>query len=74
MKSTTNCPSHLPPLLANNNNSTASSEQSSQGYISNIRSFLNQAIASYSANDATKAKELATTAYLDNFEHIWSSQ
>ena len=48
----------------------ASSEQSSQGYISNIRSLLDQAIASYSANDATKAEELATTAYLDNFEHI----
>ena len=27
-------------------------------------------MASYSANDTTKAEELATTAYLDNFEHI----
>jgi hypothetical protein len=49
---------------------TATNEESSQGYISNIRSLLDQAMASYSANDATKAEELATTAYLDNFEHI----
>ena len=49
---------------------TVSNEKSSQGYISNIRSLLDQAMASYSANDATKAEELATTAYLDNFEHI----
>ena len=55
---------------AANTTTTASSEQSSQGYISNIRSLLDQAIASYSANDATKAEELATAAYLDNFEHI----
>ena len=31
---------------------------------------LDQVIASYSANDSTKAEELATAAYLDNFEHI----
>ena len=69
MKSTMNCPNHLPPL-PQMQQQQASNEQSSQGYISNIRSLLNQAIASYSANDATKAEELATTAYLDNFEHI----
>ena len=51
-------------------NDTASGEKSSQGYISNIRSLLDQVITSYSANDAVKAGELATTAYLDNFEHI----
>jgi endonuclease III len=49
---------------------TASNEKSSLDYISNIRSLLDQVISSYSANDATKAEELATTAYLDNFEHI----
>jgi hypothetical protein len=48
----------------------ASNEKSPLDYISNIRSLLDQAVASYSANDATKAEELATTAYLDNFEHI----
>jgi hypothetical protein len=51
----------------------AANEKSPQGYISNIRSLLDQAMASYSANDATKAEELATTAYLDNFEHIEQS-
>jgi hypothetical protein len=50
--------------------SAPANEKSPQDYISNIRSLLDQAMASYSANDATKAEELATTAYLDNFEHI----
>jgi len=36
----------------------------------NIRLLLNQTIEAYSANDTIKAKELATTAYLDNFEYI----
>ena len=45
-------------------------EKTSQDYISNIRSLLDQTISAYSANDTTKASELATTAYLDNFEHI----
>jgi len=49
---------------------TTSNEKSSLDYISNIRSLLDQVISSYSANDATKAEELTTTAYLDNFEHI----
>ena len=51
-------------------NDTTSGEKSSSEYISNIRSLLNQVITSYSANDAAKAGELATTAYLDNFEFI----
>jgi hypothetical protein len=51
-------------------NNTASNEKSTQGYVSDKRSLLDQAIASYSANDTTKAEELATAAYLDNFEHI----
>ena len=37
---------------------------------SSIRLLLNQTMDAYSANDTEKAKELATTAYLDNFEHI----
>jgi predicted lipid-binding transport protein (Tim44 family) len=52
------------------NNTSTDDEQSTQDYISNIRSLLNQTIDAYSANDTEKAKELATTAYLDNFEHI----
>ena len=31
---------------------------------------LDQVVATYTANDTAKARELATTAYLDNFEHI----
>jgi len=52
------------------NNTSTDDEQSTQDYISNIRLLLNQTIDAYSANDTEKAKELATTAYLDNFEHI----
>ena len=51
-------------------NNTSSNEKSTQGYISDKRSLLDQAIASYSANDPIKAEELETAAYLDNFEHI----
>lgn len=52
------------------NTTSTDNEQSTQDYISNIRILLNQTIDAYSANDTEKAKELATTAYLDNFEHI----
>jgi hypothetical protein len=56
-------------------NSTAissnnSEEKTNQGYISKIRTLLDQTVQSYAANDTTKANELATAAYLDNFEHI----
>ncbi len=51
-------------------NITLTDEKNPADYVSNIRSLLDQAVASYSANDAVKAQELATTAYLDNFEHI----
>ncbi len=49
---------------------STNNENSTQDYISNIRSLLNQTIDAYSTNDTIKAKELATTAYLDNFEYI----
>ena len=52
------------------NTTSTDNEQSTQDYISNIRLLLNQTIDAYSANDTEKAKELATTAYLDNFEYI----
>jgi hypothetical protein len=48
----------------------ANNEKSAQDYISNIRSLLDQVISSYSSNDTVKTKELATAAYLDNFEHL----
>jgi predicted lipid-binding transport protein (Tim44 family) len=52
------------------NTTSTDNEQTTQDYISNIRLLLNQTIDAYSANDTEKAKELATTAYLDNFEYI----
>ncbi|MGD9533937.1 MAG: hypothetical protein AB7V56_09235 [Candidatus Nitrosocosmicus sp.] len=45
-------------------------QQTSGDYIAKIRGLLDQVISSYEANDNVKAKELATTAYLDNFEFI----
>ncbi len=65
----------LSESLTNTGNSTAASStaneaKSPQDYISNIRSLLNQTISAYSANDTVKANEVATSAYLDNFEHI----
>ncbi len=52
------------------NTTSTDNGQSTQDYISNIRLLLNQTIDAYSANDTEKAKVLATTAYLDNFEYI----
>lgn len=43
---------------------------SSSDYISKIRSLLDQVISTYASNDTIKAKELATSAYLDNFEYL----
>jgi len=59
--------------LSSNDNSTTSTvsqAQTSQDYIATIRVLLNEVITAYESNDKTKAKELATTAYLDNFEYI----
>ncbi|MDR4490474.1 MAG: hypothetical protein R2685_06175 [Candidatus Nitrosocosmicus sp.] len=54
-----------------NGTSTQSDEQLTSGdYIAKIRGLLDQVISSYETNDKVKAKELATTAYLDNFEFI----
>jgi hypothetical protein len=50
--------------------STANEGKSALDYISNIRSLLNQTTSAYAANDTLKANEVATAAYLDNFEHI----
>ncbi len=52
----------------------ASSENKSNitslGYIAKIRSLLNQTLTAYKSGNYAKAKELATTAYIDNFENI----
>ncbi len=68
----------LSESLTNTGNNTAASStanegKSAQDYISNIRSLLNQTISAYSVNDTVKANEVATEAYLDNFEHIEAS-
>ncbi len=55
---------------SHNMTTSANNEKSTHDYISNIRSLLDQVITTHSANDTVKAKELATAAYLDNFEHI----
>ncbi len=70
----------LSESLTNTGNGTASAtstattanteEKSTQDYISNIRLLLDQVMSVYSANDTVKANEVATTVYLDNFEHI----
>jgi hypothetical protein len=61
-------PSYSSP--ATNTTSNANSNSTSLSYISKIRALLDQVVVSYTANDTSKAKELATTAYLDNFENI----
>ncbi|MDR4489774.1 MAG: hypothetical protein R2685_02580 [Candidatus Nitrosocosmicus sp.] len=53
-----------------NDTTSQTGKHTSEDYISKIRGLLNDVIAAYEANDKVKAKELATTAYLDNFEFI----
>jgi hypothetical protein len=50
--------------------SDATTTPTSQDYIAKIRSLLNDVVSAYESNDKIKAKELATAAYLDNFEYI----
>jgi len=50
--------------------SDASTNPTSQDYITKIRGLLNEVVSAYESNDKIKAKELATAAYLDNFEYI----
>ncbi|MDR4491198.1 MAG: hypothetical protein R2685_09910 [Candidatus Nitrosocosmicus sp.] len=45
-------------------------EKSYSEYIFNIRSLLNQTVSAYLDNHISKAKEFATSAYLDNFEYL----
>ncbi len=59
-------------LSANGNFTTsdANTPQTSQDYIAKIRGLLNEVVSAYESNDKIKAKELATVAYLDNFEYL----
>jgi len=66
----TNPSSSSIPITNANATNTNNVNSSSLSYISKIRSLLDQVVSTYTANDTAKAKELATTAYLDNFENI----
>ncbi len=66
----TNLSSLSIPVTNANATNTNNVNSSSLSYISKIRSLLDQVVSTYTANDTVKAKELATTAYLDNFENI----
>jgi hypothetical protein len=57
-------------LPSSSNTTKTDNINSSKSYVSAIRSLLSQVSSAYSANDTAKAKELATIAYLDNFEHL----
>ena len=66
----TNPSSSSIPITNANATNTNNVNSSSLSYISKIRALLDQVVSTYTPNDTTKAKELATTAYLDNFENI----
>lgn len=54
-------------------NETAQDDEESNkfvNYLENVRNLLNQTSAEYKNGNFTGAKELADTAYLDNFEHV----
>jgi len=72
-QTTTNLSSPAIPATNTNATNTSNVNSSSLSYISKIRSLLDQVVSTYTANDTVKAKELATTAYLDNFENIEKS-
>lgn len=64
----------LPNVYAQGSNNTTSSETSEPEtpleFISVIRGLLNQTIIEYTNQNYTGAEELATAAYLDNYEYV----
>lgn len=56
--------------LPQGNDSNSTSAKSSDDYIATIRGLLSEVETAFENNDKVKASELATTAYLDNFEFI----
>lgn len=54
----------------NNVTTTSLEPQTPIEYIAKIRILLDQTITEYSDKNYTKAEEIATTAYLDNFEYV----
>jgi hypothetical protein len=51
-------------------NETEATLDSAITYAQTARQLLNQTMVEYSTNNATGAEELATRAYLDNFEYV----
>jgi hypothetical protein len=65
----------LPNVYAQATNTTTSSSgtgepQTPLEFISVIRGLLNQTVVEYTNENYTGAEELATTAYLDNYEYV----
>jgi hypothetical protein len=57
-------------LSSNNTPAESSEPETPLEFISVIRSLLNQTIVEYSNQNYTGAEELATAAYLDNYEYV----
>jgi hypothetical protein len=64
----------LPNVYAQASNTTIASEsdepETPLEFISVIRDLLNQTVVEYTNENYTGAEELATTAYLDNYEYV----
>ena len=64
----------LPNVYAQASNTTITSEsgepETPLEFISVIRGLLNQTVVEYTNENYTGAEELATTAYLDNYEYV----
>jgi hypothetical protein len=56
--------------LAAESDEGSSDEVSTVQYIQNVRDLLKQVSIEYNKGNLTGAEDLATTAYLDNFEHV----
>ena len=65
----------LPNAYAQVTNTTSNTSGTGEpetplGFISVIRTLLNQTVVEYTNENYTGAEELATTAYLDNYEYV----
>ena len=64
----------LPNVYAQASNTTITSEsgepETPLEFISVVRGLLNQIVVEYTKENYTGAEELATTAYLDNYEYV----
>jgi hypothetical protein len=56
--------------LPSSNGTNVTNNESYEDYVSNIRNLLSEVEIAYQNNDKLKATELATAAYLDNFEFL----